>query len=167
MHEIFITYFAAALLTGCATSHQVATMEGHGRKEVYNASYDQTWRAAVDAAQVGDLRVTDANRENGYIATGRGVHPHTFGENVGIWVRPVGPNQTQVEVTSKQAGPPALWIKNWEADIFSAIRANLTRTASQSYIIEPSGAQPHHYYSPRRGYIPEQALPPVAPPRSY
>ncbi len=171
MKFLFLTLLTIVAMTGCATRQQVARMEGHGRREVYNASYDQVWRAAIDAAQVGDLRVVDADRANGFIAAGRGIRPHTFGENVGIWVRAISPTQTEVEVTSQQAGPPALWLKNWERDIFAAVRANLTRDAAGQTLVEPSGAgievvPPPSSAPPvqRRLYVPEQALPPVAPP---
>ena len=168
MKFALLAVVAIAALTGCATSSQVSHMEGHGRREVYNASYDQVWRAAIDAAQVGDLRVTDADRSNGYIAASRGIQPHTFGEHVGIWIRSISPTQTSVEVTSRQAGPPALWLKNWENDIFNGVHANLTREASQPTLVEPAGAEAPAPAPPptvhRRVYVPEQALPPVAPP---
>ena len=35
----------------------------------------------------------------------------------------------RVEVISRQAGPPVLWLKNWERDILNAVAANLTREA--------------------------------------
>src|SRR5439155_5642695 len=77
--------------------------------------------------QISDLRILSADRERGYIAAKRNMRPETFGENVGVWVTRVSPTQTQVEVVSRQAGPPKLWFKNWERDIFRTIAANLTR----------------------------------------
>ena len=53
----------------------------------------------------------------------------TFGENVGLWITRVSPTETQVEVVSRQAGPPVFWLKNWENEILRAIEANLTREA--------------------------------------
>ena len=138
----FVALMAALVLGGCATSRQVATMEGQGKRAVFNAPYEQVWRAAVDAAQVGDLQVTTADRGTGYIAARRGVRVHTFGENVGIWVKQTVPGQTQVEVLSRQAGPPKFWFKNWENQIFDAITANLTREAAGPGIIsDPSGVE--------------------------
>src|SRR3954467_619883 len=86
----------ALLVAGCATQKQVSTYEGRGTKRVYNASFDQTWRASVDAAQRGDLEIIDADRSAGYISAHRKVQPYTFGENVGIWVRQVAAGQTEV-----------------------------------------------------------------------
>ncbi|HEY0456636.1 MAG TPA: hypothetical protein VGE41_09700 [Verrucomicrobiae bacterium] len=118
---------AAALLGACATPQQVSHLEGHGIKTTYNATFDQAWRAAVDAAQMGDLHIVNADRSTGYIDARRGLRPETFGENVGIWVRPVSAVETEVEVVSRQAGPPVLYIRNWEKRIQEAIAANLTR----------------------------------------
>ena len=113
--------------SACSTTKSVSQMQGRGPRELYNAPFDPVWRAAVDAAQLGDLRVLSADRERGYIAAKRGLRPETFGENVGIWVTRVSLTQTQVEVVSRQAGPPKLVLKNWEKDIFQTIAANLTR----------------------------------------
>jgi hypothetical protein len=130
--KAFICSAAALMvlvLCGCSTTRTVSQMQGHGNKVIYNAPFDPTWRATVDAAQLSDLRVIDANRDSGYIAAKRGLRVETFGENVGIWVTREGPNQTGVEVVSRQAGPPVLWLKNWEKQIQGSVAANLTREA--------------------------------------
>lgn len=127
MKYIISGLMAIALLAGCATPKQVATMEGHGKRAVFNAPYDRVWRAAVDAAQVEDLRIRSADPATGYISAKRGFRVHTYGENVGIWVREVAPGQTQVEVVSRQAGPPKFSFKSWENQILDTVAMNLTR----------------------------------------
>lgn len=117
------------LVSGCATSRQVSEMKGRGTKHVFRAPFDQVWRAAVDAAQIGELEVLNADRSRGYISSKRGLQIETFGENVGIWVTTLSPTETQVEVVSRQAGPPKFWLKNWEDEILRTIEANLTREA--------------------------------------
>jgi hypothetical protein len=132
VHKVkaIISLLALALLTaGCATSRQVSTMQGKGTKHVFRAPYDQVWRASVDAAQMGELEVVNADRSRGYISSKRGLQVETFGENVGIWVTSLSPTETQVEVISRQAGPPKFWLKNWEDEILRTIEANLTREA--------------------------------------
>jgi hypothetical protein len=114
---------------GCSTTSQVAGKQGKGTKQVYRAGFDQVWRAAVDAAQLGELEILNANRDQGHILAKRGIQQETFGENVGLWVTRISPTETQVEVVSRQAGPPVLWLKNWENEIHRAIEANLTREA--------------------------------------
>jgi hypothetical protein len=101
-------------------------MQGAGTAQVFNANYDRTWSAAVAAAQTGDLYILNADKSRGFISAKRGLRPETFGENVAIWVRGTAPNQSQVEVVSRQAGPPVLMLRNWEKRILTSISANLT-----------------------------------------
>lgn len=117
----------AFVVCGCSTTSSVAKKQGHGTTQVYRAPFDQVWRAAVDAAQLGDLEILNADRARGYISSKRGIRLETFGENVGLWVTRVSPTETRVEVVSRQAGPPALYLKNWEHEILRAVEANLTR----------------------------------------
>ena len=126
MKTLVSSGLAVLLVCGCSST-QVSHMEGRGTKAVYNAPFDATWRAAVDAAQQGDLTVLNADPSTGYISAKRGIHVESFGENVGIWVSRLAPTQTSVEVVSRQAGPPVLWVKNWEKRVQQSIAANLTR----------------------------------------
>src|ERR1041385_1558633 len=84
----------------------------------------------MDAAQQEGLDVVTADRDHGYIGARRTIQPHTFGENVGIRIRQIASASTEVEVVSRQAGPPALWLKNWENELHRDIAANLAREAS-------------------------------------
>jgi hypothetical protein len=119
----------AVLITGCSSPRSVSSLEGKGTKQTFNSSFDNVWRAAVDAAQQGDLQVLNADRARGYISARRTMRVETFGENVGVWVRSLGPAGTEVEVVSRQAGPPVAWMKNWEGEILRSIAANITREA--------------------------------------
>jgi hypothetical protein len=120
------------LMAGCSTPAKVSQMEGRGKVQPYNAPFERVWDAAVSAAQMGDLSVLETDKSRGYISAKRGVQLETFGENVGIWVREVSPNLTEVEVVSRQAGPPVLFWRNWEKRILANIDANLTRSATIS-----------------------------------
>jgi hypothetical protein len=125
------TFFAFAALacflaTGCSTPQSVAKLQGKGVTEVYNAGFDRIWSAAVASAQTGDMYILHADKARGFISAKRSLRPETFGENVAIWVRAVSPKQTEVEVVSRQAGPPVLIMTNWEKRILAYIQANLT-----------------------------------------
>src|SRR5205085_1446355 len=99
MKQIYL--FALALIlatTGCYTNRYAESGRRHATQQVFAAPFDSTWRAAVDAAQRGDLSIVSVDRSTGYIHARRTIQPHTFGENVGIWVTSVSPTQTKVEV---------------------------------------------------------------------
>jgi len=119
----------ALLAAGCSSPKTVANLEGKGTIQSFAYPYETVWRAAVDAAQQDELQVLHADRERGFISARRGVQVETFGENVGIWVKSLGPTSTQVEVVSRQSGPPVMWLKNWENEILRAVAANVTRDA--------------------------------------
>jgi hypothetical protein len=128
MKSILVGILAlAALLTACSTQKSVSNSQGKGTKQAFDAPFDAAWRAAVDAAQQNDLQILNADRARGYISARRSIRVETFGENVGVWVTSLGPSRTQVEVVSRQAGPPVMWLKNWENEILRAVAANLTR----------------------------------------
>jgi hypothetical protein len=119
----------AIFFTGCSSPKSVSNLEGKGTKQSFGYPYDVVWRAAVDAAQQGDLEVLTADKSRGYISARRTIQVHTFGENVGLWVRSLSPSSSEVEVVSRQSGPPVAWLKNWENEIIRAVSANVTRDA--------------------------------------
>ena len=163
--KVLLLSLFVCLIAGCATEKHVAQLEGYGKRQYFPASYDATWRAAVDAAQVGGLQIHTADKATGYIAAHRGMTWNTHGENVGVWVKPVSDTQTSVEVVSRQAAPPKFWIKNWENDVLAAISANLTRdaAAAEPNISEPAGVEvrpaPTYRLPPR--VVPEPPMPPA------
>lgn len=153
-----------ASLIGCATPRRVATMQGRGTHRDYAAAFDPVWRSAVDAAQQHGLQIVATDRATGYIDARRTVRLHTFGENVGIWVAPAGPDHTAVEVVSRQAGPPVAWLKNWENEIHQSIAANLRREvpaagdAARDAYIDPRVSRERE---PVRGNIRPEATAPL------
>jgi hypothetical protein len=139
-----LTLVGVLLAAGCATQKRVSELQGRGTTQIYGASFEPVWRAAVDAVQQDGLEVITADRTSGYISARRTVRAHTFGENVGVWIRETAPANTQVEVVSRQVGPPVAWLKNWENEIHRSITANLTReavgAAPRDVIIDRGGA---------------------------
>jgi hypothetical protein len=124
--SVLSTVALLVLAAGCATQKPVATLRGHGTRQVYTATFDQMWRAAVDAAQRDDLEMVTADRDHGYIGARRTTQSRPFGEDIGIWVRQVGPASSEVEVVSREPGSPVLWPHS-ENDIQRSIAANLAR----------------------------------------
>jgi hypothetical protein len=123
MKSIMLLGFVLGLFaTGCSSPKPVASLEGMGPRKPFDYSYNAVWRAAVDAAQRSELGVLTADRDSGFISASRGTNV----ENVGIWVRSLGPMRTQVEVVGRQPGPPEMWLNSLEDEIFRAMAANLT-----------------------------------------
>lgn len=97
-------------------------------KRVFDSSYNRVWRAALDAAQQGDLEVLSADRARGYISVRNGARLDTTGENFGVTVKSLGPAGTEVEVLSRQwGGATGAAFKDWENEILRAVASNLSR----------------------------------------
>ena len=123
---VIVLLLITLFVSGCSTPQSVSKMHGEGSRKVYPAGYDRVWSAAVASAQVGDLYILHADKTNGFISAKRSLRPETFGENVAIWVRAISPSQSEVEVVSRQAGPPVIIMRNWEKRILAFIEASLT-----------------------------------------
>jgi hypothetical protein len=132
---------AIMLAGGCSSPESVVDLQGKGSKAIYYASYDRVWDAAVAASQTDQLYILKANKTKGYISVKRGWRPTTWGENVGIWVRSKAPDQTEVEVVSRQAGPPVLILSNWEKPLLHSIATNIP-TASASLGLDQMRKEP-------------------------
>jgi len=98
-----------------------------GAKRVFGFPYNRVWRAALDAAQQGDLEVLSADRTRGYISVRNGARLDTTGENYGVTVRSLGPQGTEVEVVSRQPSVVGAAFKDWENEIIRSVGSNLTR----------------------------------------
>jgi hypothetical protein len=122
MKKVLIAlFFTVVFLFGCSTPEKVAKLQGQGPAHIYPASYEKTWKAAVDSAWDLGLTVQRVYPEQGFISAKRGMTAKTFGEDVGIWLKEAGAGKTQVEVISRQKGIPMLEVKNWEDNLFQSI----------------------------------------------
>jgi hypothetical protein len=106
MKKSAIVFVSLLLIAGCSTERSVAKLEGRGTSQVFDAGYDPVWHAAVAAMQMNDLRILETDKVSGYISAKRQMSVTTFGEHVGVWVRELNPQQAEVEVVSRRAGPP-------------------------------------------------------------
>jgi hypothetical protein len=121
--SLWVGLVAIFILTGCANPNRrsIAKSEASATKRVFNAPYNTVWRAAVDAAQQGDLDVVTADRPRGYIGVRSGAASK---ENVGVWVRSLGPSGTEVEVSGR---PGMKSSRAWAGEMMDAIAFNVAR----------------------------------------
>jgi len=131
---VWIGLAVVLFLTGCASNRSPGS-QTKASKRVFNAPYNTVWRAAVDAAQQGDLDIVTADRPRGYIGVRSGPASK---ENVGVWVRSLGPSGTEVEVVGR---PGAKAATAWENEMMDAITSNIAHgpaavggTGTQVYI---------------------------------
>ena len=78
---------AVFLITGCATIGTLKPGAGGSTFEVRGKSYDEVWKAVVRTAS-RSLTIVESNKESGVLKAEKGAGMATWGEVVGIFVRP-------------------------------------------------------------------------------
>jgi hypothetical protein len=102
--SIVVIAFLAALLGGCAspkTVQEVKAAQGHGVTRVYQAAPDRVHAAVLAAAKAKGLDVVEDDPAKGRVILSHGVTALSWGEKIGVFIKPSGANATQVEVVSK------------------------------------------------------------------
>lgn len=116
----------ALALAGCATVDTLQPGTGGSSFEVKGKSYDEVWRAATLTAS-RSLTIVESSKETGTIRAEKGVGVTTWGEVVGIFVRPAAPGASvyTVEVQSLKRSRLQLTGQDWTMTMISGIKAEL------------------------------------------
>lgn len=117
----------ALQITGCSTLADTRKSEGGGVKQTYQASYDRTWAASVNALVKLRLEVASENKQEGYILAQRGMTAFSYGENVALFLRKQTETATTVEVVSKKAMATNIFAPDWTQDIHSEISKAISK----------------------------------------
>lgn len=112
--------------TGCATIDSPQPGRGGSSFEVRGKSYDDIWRA-VTATASRSLTVVENNKDSGTLRAERGAGLTTWGEVVGIFVRPArnGAPLYTVEVQSLKRSTVQITGQDWTQTMISGIKAEL------------------------------------------
>lgn len=118
-------------MAGCTT---VASMEKRdlrgGEQAAYKASYEETYRAAIQACQDLDLSIAKEDFKNRFIiARSMGRTNYFFinyGELVGIYFREINPTKTDVTIVNKRRYKPGfLYYEDWTDDLHAGIHGHI------------------------------------------
>lgn len=104
---IFLFWFPV-LATGCARgwAHLIdARDKEEGLRKVYSVNMDQAWKIAKTALRWGPVELIEENRDEGYMRTTTFMSSYDPGTMVGVWIKPVGENQTEVYAVSVKRDP--------------------------------------------------------------
>jgi hypothetical protein len=126
MRHCLIAALTAVLLLGCATIDTPQPGTGGSTFEVQGKSYDEIWRAVVTVAS-RSLTIVENSKETGTLRAEKGVGLTTWGEVVGIFVRPTtndAPVYT-VEVQSLKRSSVQITGQDWTLTMVSGIKAEL------------------------------------------
>ena len=118
--------FVAFSISGCATIDTLQPGTGGSTFEVRGKSYDEIWKAVVRTAS-RSLTIVESNKEAGTLRAEKGVGMATWGEVVGIFIRPIsnGAPVYTVEVQSLKRSRVQITGQDWTSTMISGIKAEL------------------------------------------
>lgn len=121
-----ILWLVGFLLAGCATVDSVQPGSGGSTFEVRGKSYDEIWKAVVTTAS-RSLTIVENNKQAGTLRAEKGAGLATWGEVVGIFVRPAtnGAAVYTVEVQSLKRSRIQITGQDWTTTMVSGIKAEL------------------------------------------
>ncbi len=115
-----------ATSTGCANLADAKAARGSGPSREYAAPMDRVWNAIPVVLKELELPLVSQNREEGTVLAQRGVTALSYGENVAIFVQPVGgQSRTRVEVVSKKAMATNVFAPDWSVEILDKLGEKL------------------------------------------
>lgn len=118
--------FVLASLSGCATIDTLQPGTGGSSFEVRGKTYDEVWKAVVRTAS-RSLTVVENNKETGTLRAEKGAGMATWGEVVGVFVRPTSNSAPvyTIEVQSLKRSRVQLTGQDWTSTMIAGIKAEL------------------------------------------
>lgn len=115
-------FAALALATGCTTLADARAAKGSGPSREYAASMDKVWNTIPAVLKELELPLVSQNRAEGTVLAQRGITAFSYGENVAIFVEPVGGQvRTRVEIVSKKAMQTNIFAPDWSVEILDKL----------------------------------------------
>lgn len=110
---------------GCASTETVRQSEGQGTHRIYERGFEPVFDAALAAAKSRKLEVVESDRASGKLVLSHGVTLWSWGERIALFVRPVAPQRTQVEIVSRPVLAPLNFPPDWDRILLEEIDARL------------------------------------------
>ena len=121
-----IAALAMLVLTACATTDSLQPSTGGSTFEVRGKTYDDIWKAVITVAG-RSLTIVENDKSAGILKAEKGVGLTTWGEVVGIYVRPASSAAAvyTVEVQSLKRSRAQITGQDWTTTMVSGIKAEL------------------------------------------
>ena len=117
----FVIMLVPVLFSGCATLADARRSEGSGPFRIYDAPAEKVWTALPQVIKNSDLQYVGENRQEGYILAQRGITMFSYGEEVAIFIKPLGEHKTRVEIVSKKALATNIFAPDWSNKLFQLL----------------------------------------------
>jgi hypothetical protein len=124
-----IALLLAALMSGCVSTAKLQEAREESPRRVYRQPYEAVFNATLTASKVKKLEVVETDREAGMVVLSH-VDPllyawSNWGEKVGVFVKPLDGEFTQVEIVSIPRFEFLRYSPNWDKILLDQIDAEL------------------------------------------
>ncbi len=138
MRGWIICLFVILSTSGCATIGSLQPGTGGSTFEVRGKNYDEIWKAVVRTAS-RSLTIVESDKEAGNLKAEKGTGVTTWGEVVGIFVRPAknGAPMYSVEVQSLKRSRLQITGQDWTSTMVSGIKAELEGDRNVHFVSKP------------------------------
>lgn len=126
-NKFLITFLLFFLLVGCNTLSDAQKSEGQGKKVSYQAPFNKTWDAAMNAVSNLKLTVDRQDKNQGTIFAESPLSFTSYGEVVSIFIRKQNESATTVEAVSKRKLETNILAKEWADQIHLEIAKELKK----------------------------------------
>lgn len=94
---------------------------GDGKKQTYKTPYNEMWTSVINIVNGTKLSIIKSNQETGKIIAKQGATSWSYGEDVGIFIKPIDLDRTSVEIVSKRVMSGNFLATNWEDEILELL----------------------------------------------
>lgn len=123
---VLATAFTISInFSGCTTLADAKMAEGTGQRQIYNKDFDTVWKASINVLNSMNLPLAEQSKSQGYILAQTSISLVSYGENIAVFVKKRGANETSVEVVSKRVMTTNLFAPDWSKDILQRLSAKL------------------------------------------
>ncbi len=118
--------FLFSVLTACSTTDSLKSGSGGTSFEIRGKSYDEIWRA-VNRTASRSLTIVESNKDSGELKAEKAAGLATWGEVVGVFVKPPrnGASTYTVEVQSLKRSSLQITGQDWTVTMKAGILAEL------------------------------------------
>ena len=122
----FACLAALFLASACTTLADARAAKGSGASREYAASFDKVWDTIPVVLKEVELPLVSQNKAERTILAQRGITAFSYGENVAIFVEPVGgSSRTRVEIVSKRAMETNIFAPDWAQEVLDKLGQKL------------------------------------------
>jgi len=121
-----VLIFILSSISGCATTDTLQPGTGGSSFEIRGKTYNEIWKAVVRSAS-RSLTIVESNKEMGTLKAEKGAGMATWGEVVGVFVRPAsnGASMYTIEVQSLKRSRIQLTGQDWTTTMIAGIKTEL------------------------------------------